>query len=175
MAASNRMITGKFKSLTNFSHPEDANSSVLDPTGYSFDDCGAEVIMAVTMSDITTVTQFLNTYYQTFSTLNLDSIAPFFHEPCLFLSPQGVMAVPNHDVVKEVFRTIAKDFRSKGYGRSELTQLNVERMSATAMLGSGVAVRFTTDGRELERVGVTYILQKSDNGWKIAVTVIHDA
>jgi ketosteroid isomerase-like protein len=126
------------------------------------------------MSDTTTVTEFLNAYYRTFSTLNVESIAPFFHEPCLFVSPQGVMAVPTHEAVKEVFRTIAKDFLSKGYGRSELTQLNVKRMSATAM-ATGVAVRFTTDGRELERVGVTYILQRSDNGWRIAVIVIHDS
>jgi len=127
------------------------------------------------MSDTTTVTEFLNTYYHTFSTLNIESIAPFFHEPCLFVSPQGVTAAPTSDAVKEVFKIIAKDLQSKGYGRSELTQLNIERMSATAMLATGVAVRFTTDGRELERVGVTYILQKSDIGWRIAVTVIHDA
>ena len=127
------------------------------------------------MSDTTTVTEFLNTYYRTFSTLNVESIAPFFHEPCLFVSPQGVMAAPTHDAVKEVFKTIAKDLQSKGYGRSELTQLNVEGMSATTMLATGVAVRFTRDGRELERVGVTYILQKSGNEWRIAVTVIHDA
>lgn len=127
------------------------------------------------MSDTTTVTEFLNTYYRTFSTLNVESIAPFFHEPCLFVSPQGVMAVPTHDAVKEVFKTIAKDLLSKGYGRSDLTQLNVERMSASAMLATGVAVRFTADGTELERVGVTYILQKSGDGWRIAVTVIHDA
>jgi len=127
------------------------------------------------MADTTIVTEFLNKYYQTFSTLNVESIAPFFHEPCLFVSPQGVIAAPTHDVLKEVFRTIAKDLLSKGYGRSELTQLNVERMSATAMLATGVAVRFTADGSELERVGVTYILQKSGSGWRIAVTVIHDA
>ncbi|HTG94661.1 MAG TPA: nuclear transport factor 2 family protein [Pyrinomonadaceae bacterium] len=127
------------------------------------------------MADTTIVTEFLNKYYQTFSTLNVESIAPFFHEPCLFVSPQGVIAAPTHDVLKEVFKTIAKDLLSKGYGRSELTQLNVERMSATAMLATGVAVRFTADGSELERVGVTYILQKSGSGWRIAVTVIHDA
>jgi len=127
------------------------------------------------MADTTIVTEFLNKYYQTFSTLNVESIAPFFHEPCLFVSPQGVIAAPTHDVLKEVFKTIAKDLLSKGYGRSELTQLNVERMSATAMLATGVAVRFTADGSELERVGLTYILQKSGSGWRIAVTVIHDA
>jgi hypothetical protein len=144
-------------------------------TYYSFVAGALGLLWRITMSDTTTITEFLNAYYRTFSTLNVESIAPFLHEPCVFLSPQGVTAAPNHEVVKEVFKTIAKDLLAKNYGRSELTQLNVERMSATTMLGEGVAVRFTTDGRELERVGVTYILQKSANEWRIAVTVIHDA
>ena len=126
------------------------------------------------MSDTTTVTEFLNAYYRTFSTLNVESIAPFYHEPCFFVFPQDVMAARTHDTVKEVFKTIARDLHSKGYGRSELTQLNLERMSETATLATGVAVRFTVDGQELERAGVTYILKKSDNEWRIAVTVIHD-
>ena len=121
------------------------------------------------------VTEFLSGYYATFSTLDLDSIAPFFHEPCLFISPQGVIAAPTHNEVKEVFRTIAEVLRAKGYGRSELANLEVKPMSDTTTLASGVAVRYKTDGNELERVGVTYLVQKSDGELRIAVTVIHDA
>lgn len=121
------------------------------------------------------VTLFLNNYYTTFSTLEVESIAPFFDEPCLFISPQGVAAAATHDDVKGVFQIIAETLRSKGYGRSELTNLEVQRMSETATLASGVAVRYKRDGQELERVGVTYILHKSEKGWRIAVTVIHDA
>ena len=120
------------------------------------------------------VTEFLSGYYVTFSTLDLESIAPFFHEPCLFISPQGVMATPTHNEVKEVFEAIAEGLRAKGYGRSELANLEVKPMSDTTTLASGVAVRYKTDGNELERVGVTYIVQKSDGDWRIAVTVIHD-
>ena len=127
------------------------------------------------MKDISDVTLFLNSYYTTFSTLDVETISPFFHEPCLFISPQGVAAAPTYDDVEDIFKVIAATLRSKDYGRSELTNLQVRRMSDAAMLASGVAVRYKTSGQELERVGVTYILQKSNKGWRIAVTVIHDA
>ena len=107
--------------------------------------------------------------------MDLDSIATFFHEPCLFISPQGVIAAPTHNEVKEVFRTIAEVLRAKGYGRSELANLAVKPMSDTTTLASGVAVRYKTDGNELECVGVSYLVQKSDGDLRIAVTVIHDA
>jgi ketosteroid isomerase-like protein len=127
------------------------------------------------MNDLTDVTQFLTKYYATFSTLDVEMIAPFFHEPSVFISSQGVLTTQNSDNVKAAFGVIADTLRSKGYGRSELANVEVQRMSDTTMLARGVAVRYKTDGHELERVGVTYILQKSDNAWKIAVTVIHDA
>jgi hypothetical protein len=41
-------------------------------------------------------------------------------------------------------------------------------------LATGVALRYKTDGQELERVGVTYLLYKAESGWKIAVVVLHD-
>ena len=92
------------------------------------------------------VTEFLSGYYTTFSTLDLVSIVPFFHEPCLFISPLGVMATPTHNSVREVFKTIAEDLRAKGYSRSELANLGVKPMSDTTTLASGVAVRYKTDG-----------------------------
>jgi hypothetical protein len=42
-------------------------------------------------------------------------------------------------------------------------------------LAVGVAIRRKTDGQELERVGVTYLLHKTESGWKFAVFVLHDA
>jgi hypothetical protein len=39
----------------------------------------------------------------------------------------------------------------------------------------GVALRFKVDGQPLERAGVTYLLQKVDQNWKITVLVTHDA
>ncbi len=126
------------------------------------------------MDYITDAREFLNNYYSTFSTLDIESITPFFQEPCIFVSPQGVVASQTAEQVKDVFKLIAEGLRSKAYGRSELINLKVQRLSDTTMLASGIADRYKANGEELERVGVTYVLQKSGDGWKIAVTIIHD-
>lgn len=123
---------------------------------------------------MTDVAKFLTGYYDTFSTLDIESIAPFFNEPCVFISSLGVTDAPTHHAVRDVFRAIAEGLRAKGYSRSELANLNVKSMSDTTSLASGLAIRYRLDGSELERVGVTYIVQKSDKGWRIVVTVIHD-
>jgi oligoribonuclease NrnB/cAMP/cGMP phosphodiesterase (DHH superfamily) len=39
---------------------------------------------------------------------------------------------------------------------------------------TGVAVRYTVDGQELDRAGVTYVLYNADGHWRIAVLIIHD-
>jgi len=35
-------------------------------------------------------------------------------------------------------------------------------------------VRYKTDGQELEKVGFTYVLRKTNEGWKVAALVGHD-
>jgi hypothetical protein len=63
--------------------------------------------------------------------------------------------------------------RARGFARTELNNLHVKRLSTTSVLASGVAVRSKVDGQDL-RVGVTYILHKTNSGWRIAVLVVHD-
>ena len=127
------------------------------------------------MDDTSTVTEVLYDYYAAFSSLDPEVIAPYFHEPCIFISPQGVTTALTRDDVKAVSRAIAESLRPRDYNKSELTALQIKRMSDSAALATGVAVRYKIDGDELERVGVTYLFNKSDDRWKIAVTVIHDA
>ncbi len=75
------------------------------------------------------------------------------------------------------FTPLMEGLRARGYARSELSTLHVKQLSTTTTLASGIAVRYNADGQELEgleRAGVTYLLQKADSRWKIAVTVVHD-
>jgi NTF2-like protein (DUF6841) len=86
-----------------------------------------------------------------------------------------VFAAPTYAVLTTAFTPAMKDLRARGFHRSELSARNVESLSATATLVTGVAVRYKVDGQELERVGVTYVLHKADSRWKIAVLIVHDA
>jgi len=120
------------------------------------------------------VSRVLTDYYSAFSRLDAQGILPYFYEPCLLVSPDGVATTPTHAALAAAFTPVMEDLRARGYARSALTKLRVKPLSATTTLASGIAVRYKADGQELERAGVTYLLQKADNGWKIAALVVHD-
>jgi hypothetical protein len=126
------------------------------------------------MDDKTAATQVLADYYATFSTLDLQAILPYFHEPSFLMGAGNVAATSTHAALTAVLTPAIEGLLSKGYARSELTNLRLRQLSATTISASGIAVRYRTDGQELERGGVTYLLHKTDTGWKIAVLVAHD-
>ena len=125
--------------------------------------------------DEAVVTRVLTDYYRAFSTLDVQAILPYCLEPALVVSPQGAAAMPTHAALVAAIAPGMEAFRARGYARSELTMLHVKRLSASTALAAGVAVRYKTDGQELDRAGVVYLLQKVDASWKITVIVVHDA
>ena len=127
------------------------------------------------MTDEAAVNRMLDEYYAAFSTLNIQAILPYFHQPALLIGPPGVIALPTPAAVLPIFTPVMQNLRARGYGRSELDQRKVKLLSAKSALASGIAVRYKSDGQELERVGITYILHKTDDSWKFAVMVLHDA
>ena len=98
------------------------------------------------MDDKAAVIRVLTDYVNAFGTLDVQAILPFYHEPCLLLSPQGVAAVPNHAAMEATFTPLVEGLRARGYSRSELSMLHVTQLSTTATLASGVAAGFKADG-----------------------------
>ena len=121
------------------------------------------------------VKQVLTDYYKAFSTLNVQSILRYFHRPALLIGPSGVIALPTPEAVVPIFGPVMESLRQRGYGRSELSLQQLRLLSATAALATGGAIRYKTDGQEMERVGITYLLHKADSSWKFAVMTLHDA
>ena len=113
-------------------------------------------------------------YYRAFSTLEVQTVSPYFHEPSMFISPQGVFAAPTLTAVADLLTHVMEGLRTREFGRSELTVGSVTSLSASATLVTGIAIRYKLNGQELERAGVTYVLHKTEAGWKIAVIVMHD-
>jgi ketosteroid isomerase-like protein len=126
------------------------------------------------LNDSAALTQVLNDYYRTFSTLNLEAIYSYFHTPALIVGPVGVFAIAKPEDLATIFGPTMQDLRARGYGRSEYEARRIEQLSATAAIASGVAVRYKSDGQEMERAGLTYLLHKSDGRWKLAMMTLHD-
>lgn len=60
-----------------------------------------------------------------------------------------------------------------GVARTELAEVHCKQLSATLVVAGVVVVRYGANGGELERVGWTYLVQKTSAGWKIAVLASH--
>src|SRR5262245_52200850 len=116
----------------------------------------------MTHPDQLAVRSILDQYYAAFSTLDVQAILPFFHEPAVVVGPQGVYAALTHSDLTAAFSLTMEGLRARGYGRSELSPREVKLLSPSTALVIGVAIRYKTDGNELERAGVTYVMQKAD-------------
>jgi ketosteroid isomerase-like protein len=120
------------------------------------------------------VTQTMTEYYGAFSTLDIAAILPYFHEPAMLISPQGVFPAPTRADLATVFEPAIVGLRARGFGRTELRIQELTPLSATTVAVRGFAQRYKTDGQELDRAGLTYLMQHTETGWKIAVLVMHD-
>jgi ketosteroid isomerase-like protein len=127
------------------------------------------------MTDEEAVTKFLSDYYAAFSTLNVQAILAYFYEPALLVGPSGVLPLPTAAALVPIFSPVMENLRRRQYGHSELKLQQLKLLSATSALAIGVAIRLKTDGQELERAGVTYLLHKTEREWKFAVLLLHDA
>jgi ketosteroid isomerase-like protein len=131
--------------------------------------------MKLADDDKAAVAQVLTDYYTAFSTLDAQAVGPYFHEPSLLVSPAGVVPTPTRAAVAAAFQPVMEGLRARGFARSQLINLRLKRLSASTVIAGGVAVRRNTDGEELERAGVVYLLQKTDARWQFATVVLHDA
>jgi ketosteroid isomerase-like protein len=125
------------------------------------------------MTDEGAVARALDDYYAAFSTLDPQAILPCFHEPSMLVGPQGVFAATTRADLPALFKPTMEGMRARGFGRTVLRRQDLKILSPTTAYVTGVAMRFKTDGQPLDQVGVSYVLHKSADGWKIAVVVVH--
>ena len=75
--------------------------------------------------------------------------------------------------IEAFYEGLQRDLRPRGYSHSTVSELHVKLLDQTRALASAVFVRYKTDGSELETIGATYLLRKTEGEWKIAVVMGH--
>ena len=59
----------------------------------------------------------------------------------------------------------------RGYSHTKIEDMNIKKISDSLVQMDGLAIRFVKDGNELERVGFTYFIRKTDETWRFSVVV----
>jgi ketosteroid isomerase-like protein len=119
------------------------------------------------------VRQTLQAYEQAWSRHDAAAIAAFYFEPAMRVSKSGPVIRANRADQEAFFAGYLRAMTERGYERSEWELLDVSLLDAQTALASGIAVRYRADGTVLERVGLTYNLWKTGEGWKIFLSATH--
>ena len=116
--------------------------------------------------------QLLNHYRSDFSNLDLKAVVSYFHLPCTFIVPREVLLFTSASNVEGFWGPRLDDLKTQGFGRSEIVETNISVLSDDTAIASFKAVRYADNGSELGLRSTTFVLRKTDDGWKI-VTLIH--
>jgi ketosteroid isomerase-like protein len=119
------------------------------------------------------VRQTLQAYEQAWSKHDPSALAAFYFEPAMRVSKAGPVVRASRADQQAFFAGYLRAIIERGYDRSEWESLDGRLLDAQTALGSGVAVRYRADGSVLERVGLTYHLWKTVDGWKIFLSATH--
>jgi ketosteroid isomerase-like protein len=121
----------------------------------------------------TAVDHAFSDYNDAFVRGDLSAIGQHCNVPFVIISSQEVKVLPTMSEIEAFYGGILRDLRARGYSHSTRSELHVKLLDQTTVLASGVFVRHKMDGSELETIGVTYVLRKTEGEWKIAVMTRH--
>ena len=107
-------------------------------------------------------------YYRLFSEQNMKALPEeIYLTPWILIGGNG----PEADLTKEQalarFEASLKQLVQNGWGKSVFTTENVCVLNANAALASGYNTRYKKDGSVMSVGGVTYLLGKTKEGWRI--------
>jgi hypothetical protein len=110
----------------------------------------------------------IDKYYRLFSEQNMKALPEeVYLTPWILLGGNG----PEADLTKEQalarFEASLKQLLQNGWGKSVFTTENVCVLNPSAALASGFNTRYKKDGSVMSVGGVTYLLGKTKEGWRI--------
>ena len=124
-------------------------------------------------SEIVAIEKFYDHYLDTFHGGDAKALVAFYHTPCLFVTVDGVTLLSDEMQVQQSFEQVIQGLKLKDYDHSTVSDVQIRLLGQKTAMFSGLGVRYTRDGAELERLGATYTLQRVNTAWKFVTLVAH--
>jgi ketosteroid isomerase-like protein len=112
-------------------------------------------------------------YARAFQALDAGAAAQHFHEPALLITPETTVALPTVAAIEQTYARLMADLPARGYARTEFSPLTERRLGDDLALVSGSAAWKNASGEDLMRFGMTYMLRRTGQTWRIVVAAIH--
>jgi hypothetical protein len=97
----------------------------------------------------------------------------YYGVPLLITTDGGFITLTGEDQVVAAVRPQVDGMRAAGYHRSEALQAEVTVLNATSALYRGAYSYHRSDGGEISRVSLTYLVTDGPAGRRISVLAVH--
>ena len=114
-------------------------------------------------------------YTEAFQALDPKRVSAHFHAPALMITPRGVETLPDTAAVEQAYSRIMQELPAQRYDRTEFSRIEERRLGEdlVSLTGSGTWVDF--EGEKFMPFGMTYVLQRVGEDWRIVIAMIHSA
>jgi hypothetical protein len=102
-----------------------------------------------------------------------DELLAYYGVPLLVTTDEGFFALTSDDQVLAVMRQQIDGMRAAGYGRSEPLGSEVTVLNSTSALYRGTYSWQQSDGAEIRRVTLTYLVTGGPAGRRISALLVH--
>jgi len=102
-----------------------------------------------------------------------DSLLAYYGVPLLVTTDEGFFALTSDAQVVAVMRQQVDGMRAAGYGRSEDLGSEVTVVNSTSALYRGTYSWQKSDGAEIRRVALTYLVTDGPAGRRISALLVH--
>ncbi len=135
---------------------------------------GAGCELAVAANEQSAVERTLRAYEEAWSHHDAQAIATFYCEPAIRVTAGGPVVRAKRQDQEAFFRSFVPALVKSGYDRSMWESLSIRLLDPKTAIASGVTVRYRADGSVFARLGVTYLLYSTPDGWKIFLSSTHE-
>ena len=126
------------------------------------------------MTDEESIRRMLDDLFQSFQTLDPCSMVPYYHLPSLAISGERVSVMSTPAEVEARFARVMERLKTQDYARSSYSDARVMPLGDRLALLRVSGARYRRDGKLIEPLNITYVLRKTDAGWKVVVLASHD-
>ena len=100
-------------------------------------------------------------------------LLPYYAVPLLLTTDDGVTALTTADDVAATMQGQIDGLRAAGYHHTEIVHSEVTVLNATSAIYRGAFARLHSDGTEITRVALTYVVADGSAGLRIAVLAVN--
>lgn len=117
----------------------------------------------------------LEAYHQAFDAGDPKEATPYVHRPCTVVTRWGAYVLTDRQEIESALTSVQRDLRARGCERTDRRDVHVRLLDDRLARARALAVRFDDADRVVERTGTAYVLRRTEQGWRIAVLVEHEA